>query len=195
MSQGDIINFELRGHGLFQFLRPLQIDPFGNVNASVAVRPDGSVIRFHGIAVGDAINFVRRTCLYVTEHTPRVFTERLAYRTGTGHHDGSSWRGAHGIPNGGPESVVTPLAVLGFDQRFRLEIRSLHPGVTLDEVHAATGFELGVSSDLHETPPPTTAELETLERVDPEGIRRLEFREGRAAVLRRLEARPAGDDA
>ncbi len=38
MSQTEIINFSLRGNSLFQFLRPLQIDPFGNVNVSLAER-------------------------------------------------------------------------------------------------------------------------------------------------------------
>jgi len=189
MSQTQIIDFSLRGHGTFQFLRPLQIDPHGNVNVSRVDRPGKPPLRFHGIAVGDAINAVRRVCLYVTEHSPRVFPETLTFRTGTGHHDGSAWRAGVGIHEAGPESVVTPLAVLGFDAGRRLEVRSLHPGVDLDQVQRATGFELGVAGDLHVTPAPTQAEVAALERVDPEGIRRLEFRDGREAVLRHLAQR------
>lgn len=186
MSQTEIINFELRGNGLFQFLRPLQIDPFGNINASLVDRPGRPPLRFHGVAVGDALNIVRRVCLYVTEHTPRVFTEQLRYRTATGHHDGSDWRPAHGIQPSGPVSVVTPMAVLEFGPDRRLRIRTVHPGHTAAEVRGATGFELSGSDHVPETPAPTGAELRALHRVDPDRIRLLEFRESRLEVLRRL---------
>jgi glutaconate CoA-transferase, subunit B len=186
LSQTEIINFELRGNGLFQFLRPLQIDPFGNINASLVERPGGAPLRFHGVAVGDALNIVRRVCLYVTEHTPRVFTEQLRYRTATGHHDGSDWRASHGIKPAGPTSVVTPMAVLEFGPDRRLRIRSVHRGYTVRDVEAATGFELGVPERVEQTPEPTAVELAALERVDPDGIRLLEFRETRLDVLRRL---------
>ena len=188
MSQAEIINFSLRGGGTFQFLRPLQIDTHGNVNVSRVPREGRPPVRFHGIAVADAINAVRRICLYVTEHSPRVFPEALAFRTGTGHHDGSAWHAAAGLPQAGPDSVVTPLAVLGFDAERRLEVRSLHPGVTLEQVQRATAFELGVSPSVQETPPPSDEELAALERVDPDGIRRLEFRESRQEVLQHLAA-------
>jgi glutaconate CoA-transferase, subunit B len=186
MSQTEVINFSLRGNSTFQFLRPLQIDPYGNVNVSLLERPGKPPLRFHGVAVADAINAVRRVCLYVTEHSPRVFVEELAFRTGTGHHDGTDWRRSCGLHEAGPDSVVTPLAVLGFDVERRLEVRSVHPGRTLPEVLSATGFELGVSPQIHETPAPTAEELDALERVDPEGIRGLEFRESRERTLRSL---------
>jgi glutaconate CoA-transferase subunit B len=186
MSQTEIINFELRGKGLFQFLRPVQIDAHGNINASLIVRPDGRTLRFQGVAVGDALNVVRRTCLYVTEHSPRVFPEQLTFRTATGHHDGSDWRPAHGLPDSGPVCVVTPMALLDFDAARRLRIRSVHRGHTVESVRAATGFELGVSPDARETEPPTPEELAALEKVDPDGLRRLEFRETRDEVLRYL---------
>jgi glutaconate CoA-transferase, subunit B len=189
MSQTEVINFSLRGNSTFQFLRPLQIDPHGNVNVSVIERAGKPPLRFHGVAVADAINAVRRVCLYVTEHTPRVFVEELAFRTGTGHHDGTDWRRAQGLHEAGPHSVITPLAVLGFDGERRLEIRSVHRGATVSEVQAATGFQLGVSPELHETPQPSEQELAALERVDPEGVRRLEFRESRQQTLRSLAER------
>lgn len=189
MSQTEIINFELRGHGLFQFLRPVQIDPYGNINASLVKSASGRKVRFHGVAVGDALNVVRRTCLYVTEHTTRVFVEHLEFRTATGHHDGSDWRSKYGLLPSGPVSVVTPMALLDFNSERRLRVQSVHPGYSLDEVRCATGFELDVSNGYNETPCPTSAELAALERVDPDGIRRLEFREARAEVLAELVAR------
>ncbi len=69
--------------------------------------------------------------------------------------------------------VVTNLAVLDFatpDHRMRL--RSVHPGVTADEVQAATGFELVVPEDVPSTRLPTPDELELITNViDPAGQR------------------------
>ncbi len=54
-----------------------------------------------------------------------------------------------------------------------MRIRSLHPGVTLEQVMDNTGFEPEVPDGLLETEPPTAHELETLrQRVDPEGLLR-----------------------
>jgi glutaconate CoA-transferase subunit B len=191
MSQTEIVNFSLRGNSLFQFLRPLQIDPFGNVNVSRAEREGKPPLPFQGIAVGDAINAIRRICLYVTEHSPRVFAEQLAFRTGSGWDEGSAWRAEDGLPPGGPVAVVTPLAVLDFGAddaaERRLRVRSLHPGVTLEQVQSQTGFALDPAPEMTETPRPTAEELAALQRVDPEGIRRLEFAATRPKVLAALE--------
>jgi glutaconate CoA-transferase subunit B len=189
MSQAEIINFSLRGNSLFQFLRPLQIDPFGNVNVSVVEREGKQPLRFQPIAAGDAINAIRRVCLYVTEHSPRVFPARLSRRTGSGWNDGAPWREREGLPGGGPIAVVTPMAVLDFgdepDEK-RLRVRSLHPGVSLEQVQERTGFAIAAAPDMGETPAPSDAELAALERVDPERIRLLEFAATRAATLARI---------
>jgi hypothetical protein len=60
----------------------------------------------------------------------------------------------------------------------RMRIRSVHPGVAVDDVVAATGFELAPSpGDVPETPPPSAEELRILrEEVDPTGARLREFR-------------------
>jgi glutaconate CoA-transferase subunit B len=190
MSQTEIINFSLRGNSSFQFLRPAQIDPHGNLNVSVIKREGKPDLRFHGIAIGDALNAVGRVCFYVTEHTPRTFVEELPFRTAAGHDDGSAWREGTGLPpESGPVGAVTPMAVLDFDEARRLRIASVHRGFSVEDVRAATGFELGVAPDCGETPMPTVEEVTALENVDPEGIRRLEFRETRAAVLAHLADR------
>jgi hypothetical protein len=74
--------------------------------------------------------------------------------------------------------VVSNLGVFDFatpDHRMRLV--SVHPGVTVDEVCAATGFELVVPDDLAETRQPSDAELELIRTViDPSGVREREVR-------------------
>jgi glutaconate CoA-transferase subunit B len=187
----DILSHTLRGNCDFQFLRPIQIDAEGSVNVSVVGDPEAPRHRFHGIAVADAMVLVRRVGLYVTEHDQRVFPERLAFRTGTGHVDGGRWRDTVKPPGQGPVSVVTPLCVLDFETpERRARIRSVHPGVTVDEVRAATGFELAVDDRLTESEPPSAEELRVLrEVVDPLGVRRMEFKQWRAEVAAKLADR------
>jgi glutaconate CoA-transferase subunit B len=49
-------------------------------------------------------------------------------------------------------------------------LATTHPGVTVEEVRAQTGWPLRLGPDVGETPPPTGAELATIRRFDPEGF-------------------------
>ena len=79
----------------------------------------------------------------------------------------------------GKVALVTNLAVFRLDEgtgRFR--VAEVFPWTTIDELRDATGFELGITSldGIPVVPAPTTAELDALRRrVDPLGIRKLEF--------------------
>ena len=65
--------------------------------------------------------------------------------------------------------MITNLAVMGFhDESKRMQVESLHPNVTLDEVRANTGFELLIKDPLELTPTPDDEQLRVLrEEVDP----------------------------
>lgn len=188
ISHQDILNHTLRGKTGFQFLRPIQIDRHGNVNVSVIGAIDAPRYRFHGIAVADAMVLVQRVCLYVTEHLPRVFPERLSFRTGTGHADGDRWRSRVGAPGGGPQTVITPLCVLDFETPdHTARLRSVHPGASVAQVVEQTGFKLVVPDEVPESAPPEDEELRILrEIVDPLETRKMEFRQWRAEIQRRL---------
>jgi glutaconate CoA-transferase subunit B len=66
---------------------------------------------------------------------------------------------------------VTGLAVLGFDEETgEMELRSMHPGVTREQVLENTGWDLRIAPDVTTTPPPTDEELRLIrEELDPEG--------------------------
>src|SRR5262249_6388116 len=88
----------------------------------------------------------------------------LDFLTTPGYLTGPGAREAAGLPPGtGPYRVITDLAILGFhEETRRMQVLSLHPGVTLDQVRQATGFELGVQDLLSTTEPPTDRELGSL---------------------------------
>jgi glutaconate CoA-transferase subunit B len=106
----------------------------------------------------------------VTKHDPRKFVAKLDFLTTPGFLTGPGAREAAGLPPGsGPYRVVTDLAVLGYHpENKRMQVLSLHPGVTLDQVRKATSFELEVSESLETTPEPRAEDLMILRtEVDP----------------------------
>jgi glutaconate CoA-transferase subunit B len=63
---------------------------------------------------------------------------------------------------------VTTLGLFGFEpESRRMRLEALHPGVSVDDVKANTGFEVLVSAQLTTTKPPTAKELNILRMLDP----------------------------
>ncbi|WIN00475.1 CoA-transferase [Actinoplanes oblitus] len=139
-----------------------QLDRFGNQNISCVGdwhRPTRQLLGVRG-APGNTINHT--TSYWVPRHEPRVFVEHVDMVSGIGHD-----RGAAEI-----RVVVTNLAVLDFATPDRsMRLRSTHPGVSVAEVLAATGFPLAVPGEVPVTREPTPAELEIIDRLDPAGRR------------------------
>ncbi len=101
---------------------------------------------------------VRRTVIYTLAHSPRTFVERVDFVSGAGDT---------------AELVVTPLATMDFDpETRRMRLASTHPGVTVEQVREATGFELPAPALVREAPAPAAEELAELRRIDPAGVLR-----------------------
>lgn len=148
-----------------------QIDRYGNQNIAFigpADRPKAQLLGFRG-APGNTIN--NPTSYWVPNHSPKVFVERVDAVCGIGY-DRAAELGPvaarfHRIPR-----VVSNLAVLDFETPdHRMRVASVHPGVTVDDVVAATGFELVIASDVPTTRLPTDEELRLIrEEIDPLGL-------------------------
>jgi glutaconate CoA-transferase, subunit B len=177
-NDNEIVLYQKSRRDSVFFVGALQIDPFGNSNLIGLRGADGRRFRMRGpgaIATTTNASHVRRFYLYANEHSPRVFVERCDFVSTVGWGGGGAGaREALGLPGGGPRYCVTPLAILDFDETSkRLRLASVHPGVTVEQVVAATGFALVVPDRVPVTEAPSAAELDVLRRrVDPHGLLR-----------------------
>jgi glutaconate CoA-transferase subunit B len=155
----DLFDLAARGRLDTAFLSGVQIDAQGRINMSVIGDFGRPKVRLPGGAGSAALMpSARRTILWRTRHDPRVFVPKLDFVTATGNVD----------------RVVTPLCI--FRRRDgRLVVESIHPGVSPEQLIAATGFEIEVDESTLITPKPTKAEVAALNEVDPEGVSFSEF--------------------
>jgi glutaconate CoA-transferase subunit B len=154
----EFYNFAVRGRLDVFFASGAQIDQHGNFNLSVIGDYDRPKVRLPGGRANGILAFVaKRLILFRTEHSRRVFVPKVDFVTAPG----TSPEGVYRL--GGLHAVVTDLCVFEFDRgKGRLELGSVHPGVSLADVEAKTGFPLHAPTPLRETATPTDAELALL---------------------------------
>jgi glutaconate CoA-transferase subunit B len=151
------------------FVGGLELDQRGNINLFGIPDGDGGwkLRGPGGIAVASMTTHCAGYYIVMPHHSLRSFVKRVSYISALGDR---TERARLGLPGGGVRLVLSPLGVFDFDDAGDMRIRSLHAGVTRDEVVAATGFDLVTADDVPLTAPPTAAELRILrERVDIHG--------------------------
>jgi acyl CoA:acetate/3-ketoacid CoA transferase beta subunit len=154
-----------------------QVDRHGNQNISAIgafERPTRQLLGARG-APGNTVN--NRTSYWLPRHSPRVVVERVDVVSGVGPARARAAGPAASRYND-IHRIVSNLAVLDVKgPGDTLRLLSVHPGVTLDEVLAASGCEIHVGADVPETRLPTPEELETVRAVlDPQALRDREVR-------------------
>jgi glutaconate CoA-transferase subunit B len=169
-SMGEIMEICQRGLMDYTFLGGAQIDAYGNLNSTVIGDFHHPRVRLPGSGGAcDLASFCWRT-LILTPHDRRRFVAQLDFLTTPGYLTGPGAREAAGLPAGcGPYRVITDLAVMSFHEKTnRMQVESIHPGVSLEQVLANTGFEMQAASGMRRTDPPQAEELRILrEEIDP----------------------------
>lgn len=146
-----------------------QIDRYGNQNIACIghfEKPKAQLLGMRG-APGNTINHT--TSYWVPNHSPKVYVEKVDVVSGIGY-DRATALGEEATRFHEIRRVVSNLCVVDFggpDHAMRLV--SVHSGVTVDDVIAATSFEL-VIEDVVETRAPTTEETTILRGLDPSDI-------------------------
>jgi glutaconate CoA-transferase subunit B len=171
----DIFGLYLQG-GLVEvaILGGAQIDRHGNLNTTVIGNWERPQVRLPGSGGACEIATHAQRIFVIMRLRRRAFVQELDFLTSPGHLDGGKARQDLGLPGSGPQLVITDRCVFGFDdQSGEMVLKSLHPGVELDEIKAEVNWKLRVAPDLSTTSVPSEQELAILrEELDPQGLYR-----------------------
>lgn len=149
------------------FIGGAEIDRFGNLNTHW-VEDHGRRTRLPGSGGAADIATMAKRCIVIMNHERRRFTRKVRFITSPGFGSGGRWRERNHLAGGGPDKVITSLAIFAFDSSSgEMMLRSFHPGVTVGQVEEQTGWRLRIADDLGETAPPSKAELAAVRKYDP----------------------------
>ena len=165
----DTMETAQRGFVDYGFLGGAQIDPYGNLNSVVIGDHDSPKARLPGSGGGNDVGSHCWRTIAIMQHDVRRFVPKVDFITTPGYLTGPGAREAAGLPRGtGPMAVVSTLALMDYDpETCRMRLRALHPGVSLDEVKANTGFDLIIPEQITVNEPPSNEELRLLrEEID-----------------------------
>jgi len=160
----DTMETAARGFIDYGFLGGAQIDPYGNLNSTVIGPHDKPKARLPGSGGANDVGSLCWRTIIIIRHSVRSFVPRCDFVTTPGYLSGPGAREAAGLPPGtGPLYVVSTLALMGFDDESKhMKLLATHPGVTVDQVVAETGFELIIPPEVGKSRAPSVEELRIL---------------------------------
>lgn len=173
----EFFDAAIRGDVDRMFLSGGQIDMYGNTNVTAVGPLPRPKVKLGGGGGGcNLAATIKHLTLWTTRHrSGRTLVEKCDFITDMGHRTPAGSRADLGYTGGGPQTMITELGVCDFDRTGRARLTHLFPDVTLDEVRAATGFDLSVAANLRHPDPPSAAELAVVRSLDCLGVRRSEF--------------------
>jgi glutaconate CoA-transferase subunit B len=168
LGSAEVLLLLQRGYVDVGFMGGAQIDQYGNLNSSFIGDPAKPKTRLPGTGGGNDIASLAQM-IVAMKHEKRRFVEHVDFITSPGYLRGGDTRRASGLVTGGMFRVVTDLAVFGFeDKKKRMQVLSLNPGVSREQLQENTSFALDFAEHLGVTEPPTDQELKVLREFDPE---------------------------
>ena len=173
VSMADLFGLYLQGgHIDVAFLGGAQVDRFGNLNTTVIGEYGKPRVRLPGSGGAAEIAINARRVFHMIRLSRRSFVASLDFVTSPGHAQNAGRGDGRGLRGKGPELVVTDLALFDFDNpQCEMQLVSLHPGVSVEQVRAEVGWDLRQAPELRETAPPSAEELHLLrEELDPTGL-------------------------
>ncbi len=148
------------------FLGGAQIDRHANLNSTVIGPYDHPSTRLPGAGGAPEIAASAGEVIVIMRQSRRAFVEQVDFRTSIGFGDGPGHRQRLGMRGRGPTLVVTDLGLLEPDPvTSELVLTHIHPGVTVEQCVAATGWDLRIAAEVSETAPPSADELTVLREL------------------------------
>lgn len=153
------------------FLGGLQIDMYGNIN-STGVYESENFRHINGSGGAADIATYSKKVFAIAKHQKRKIVELVDFITTVGYLKGSSSRKNEGLPMCSHIKIITNLCVMNFENDLKeMQVESIHPGVTREQVIENTGFPIKFSDNLRETDLPDEKEIYLLRNViDPKKL-------------------------
>ena len=172
VAQADLFGLYLQGGRVeVALLGGAQIDRYGNLNTTVIGPYDHPQVRLPGSGGACEIATNAGRTFIIMSLTRRAFVARVDFVTSPGHLTGGDARARLGLPGAGPALVITDKALFDFANPEReMQLTSLHPGVTVEEVEAAVGWPLRQAPTVGATPAPSAEELRLLREMSDAGL-------------------------
>jgi len=157
---------------------PTQIDRFGQANISCIgdyAKPKAMMLGVRGFP-GNSISHANS--FFVPAHNTRVFKEGECDMVASIGYNPARLAKGYGLDEVDIRLVITDLCVMDFGgPEHQIRLRSLHPGITVEQVQQNTGFPVFVPGDVVTTPAPTEEQLAIIRRMDPHNLRARELKD------------------
>ena len=164
VSVPEMFRYWLQGGRIpIGFLGAAQLDRFGNINTTVIGPYDHPKVRLPGGGGAPEIATSCREVFITLEHSTRTLVRRTRFHDLARLRSHRTERTQLGVTTRGTSLLITDLLIMRPEAvTNELVVDSLHPGVTREQVQAATGWEIRFRDPLGATPPPDAEELAVL---------------------------------
>ena len=165
---GEIFRYWLQGGRIdVGFLGAAQVDRFGNINTTVVGDYHAPKTRLPGAGGAPEIAGSAKQVLIILKQSPRAFVDKLDFITSVGHGEGGDSRKRLGLPGEGPVGIITELCIMEPEEgTHEFVVTAIHPGVTREQIIAATGWAIRFADDVQETAAPSDVELSALRDLE-----------------------------
>lgn len=158
-----------------EFLRPAQVDKFGNMNNTVIGNFENPKVRLPGgMGIDDVMHFTKDIILYVPEHNLRTFVKKVDFVTASGWDKGK-----------GPKKIITNMCVFEFIDK-EITLTKINPLFSVDEVIKNTSFEFKINPNIKKMSLVNSNIRKEINKLDPLKLRNLEIKEKRLEVLEKF---------
>ena len=173
LGLSGFLDMLIEGQIDLEFLRPAQMDRFGNMNNTVIGDYKNPKVRLPGgMGIDDVMHFTKRIILYVPNHNKRVFVDNVDFITASGWDKGK-----------GPEKIITNMCVFEFPNK-EITLTKINPAYSVEEVKENTGFDFKIADKIDKMLSVTSELKKKIDELDPLGLRNLEIKEKREEILK-----------
>ena len=168
VSTSEIFRYWLQGGRVdVGFLGAAQVDRFGNINTTVVGDYHKPKVRLPGAGGAPEIAGSAKEVLIILKQSPRTFVNKLDFLTSVGHGEGGDSRKRLGLPGAGPVGIITDLCIMEPEKgTHEFVVTTLHPGVTREQVIAATGWDVRFADTVVNSDSPSEYELTALRDLE-----------------------------